>query len=59
MFTDEKVVLKNHVLASVKHLMKHGDVEGSATAAQKLLDVGVWLDGVKTTERPPVKPKHK
>ena len=57
MYQDERVVLKNHIMSSVKHLMTHGDIEGSAANAQKLLDVGVWLDTVKTSERPPVKPK--
>lgn len=59
MYTDEKVVLKNHMMASVRRLMSCGEVDGSATAAKSLLDVAVWLDTVKTTVRPPVKPKKK
>jgi len=57
MYHDEKVTLKNHVLAAAKRLLSHGDVEGSAVAAKSLLDVGVWLDGVTTTTRPPAKAK--
>jgi len=57
MYTDEKVTLKNHTMSSVKRLMTQGDIEGSAANAAKLLEVGVWLDGVKTTERPPAVPR--
>jgi len=39
-------------MGSVKRLMSHGDVEGSAVAAAKCLEVAVWLDTLKTEPRP-------
>lgn len=57
MYTDEKIVLKNHCLNAAKRLMSHGDVEGNAEHAVSLMGTAVWLDGVKTTERPPAIPK--
>lgn len=57
MYTDEKVVLKNHMMAAVKRLLSHGDVDGSADNAMICLKVGQWLDTVKTEPRPAPKPK--
>ena len=55
MYTEEKVVLANHIAATAKRLLDAKGTDGAFVAATKVLEVGVWLDKVETAPKPEVK----
>lgn len=57
MTPEEKQVLANHIAATTKRLLAASECDGNFAEAQKVLGVGVWLDGVETKPAPIKPPK--